>query len=327
MAEPFLPRRRARPARDDEYEAMLRVDAVRLLSAAGYRQLDGRPAYGLRMGLGQASRDARGRLRTADDVVLRSLPSGVWLWTDNRGGSGTVIELVQRLHGGRAACSLGRVRQLLRAFLAGTAESWHPPAAYADGRSPHDPEAVQRKWASMAPIGGSSFLAGRGISPETTAAFGCDMRQDRAGRACLAHRGEDGAILGYEIKGENYSGYARGGRRTIGLLGPREKLRQVVVVEQAVKGLALAELEGLPEATVYTSTAGRPSEGGTLVALRALLAANTGACLVVALDADEAGDSMSGWLRVRLAEFRPQRLRPQGAVDWDALLRRGRGQR
>ena len=136
-------------------------------------------------------------------------------------------------------------------------------------------------------------------------------------------------IWGAELVGTNprrpFKGLARGSQRNRGYFrlwaGPEgAPVRRLVLVEGAIKALALALLlrdwlRDLGERWLIASTAGARPDAPWIKPW-----AKKGLQVVAAYDADDVGDRMSDALMQRYPGA--ERMRPEGAKDWDEQMRR-----
>src|SRR5690554_365060 len=91
------------------------------------------------------------------------------------------------------------------------------------------------------------YAPDRGVAAQTLARFPDQVRVCVFGDLYFAHRNfETGDIQGFEQHrekndGENTPHFAKGGRKTINVLGNRETANRMAVVERGLDALALAE--------------------------------------------------------------------------------------
>jgi hypothetical protein len=133
------------------------------------------------------------------------------------------------------------------------------------------------------------------------------------------HINADGCVSGWEMRGPNYKGFSKGGRKSLFRLGDSSAAERVAVTESAIDAISLASLEKWPGRTVYVSTGGGFGPG-TIQTLQALLANQ--AILVAATDRGVGGDKLAEQLHaqaiacgVRFSRFMPT------AQDWNDQLR------
>ncbi len=297
---------------DQELDTFARLDLVAFLEACGWKVVDRDRRYTKMHRAG-----ANGAL------MVSQMPSGVWVWNTRDGmQSGRMIwDYLQTYEG---AGSIGHARVVLRDH-AGTERPERPrdeapqrPARTAaaaansnGGPKEKDFEAVRRRWASF--DAGSAYLLGRGISAEIVAAFVGDIRTDRAGNACCAHRLLTGEIVGYEIKGprragqegakRSYTAFSAGGSKSIFRIG-QGPVQRLVVAEAAIDALSVAEHEGLRQGTRYCSLYGEP--GPTNVeTLQAIARRFPGRSWVLAFDVDGKGEGFAAQVRAIVGSVDP----------------------
>jgi hypothetical protein len=133
-----------------------------------------------------------------------------------------------------------------------------------------------------------------------------------------AHLDKDGHVVGWEERGPNWRGFATGGSKVLFRIGTGSGTR-LCVTEAAIDAMSLAALEGMREHTLYLSTGGGWSPA-TEAALKEL-AAQTGAQLIAATDANPQGDIYADRLRgiAQSIGCDWRRLRP-AADDWNEVL-------
>lgn len=168
------------------------------------------------------------------------------------------------------------------------------------------------------PEGGHPYLLSRGISADTLSdpRFAGMIRQDNRGNAVFPHYDSTG-LSGYELKNEDFTGFSRGGEKRVWFSANLGSAERVVVVESAIDALSHADLTGDQEAA-YISIGGQPSPEQWQV-LKATLAAKQGqgAALVIATDADAAGDKLAS--QIDALAPGAERQRPE-SKDWNDQL-------
>ena len=230
---------------------------------------------------------------------------------------GDVISLAQYLWGG----NIGHARKALRP-LAGVAPMMQPqqrarttkpikaPLVWADAKLPRIGSAG---WVYLTEV--------RGLPAATidlVIRTGV-LREGIYGTIWALHRRHDGQPCGWEMRGPEYRGFAKGGRKTLFQVGTMEGASRVAITESFIDALSLATIEKWPERTVYISTGG--GFGPETAALLGTLLPRT-ARLVAATDEGTGGDILADRLR-RLAEKTEVgfgRLRPL-LKDWNDQLR------
>lgn len=192
--------------------------------------------------------------------------------------------------------------------------------------------AAQRKWAGFltpaaTPVG--NYLERRGINRETQYAYADAIRfHPSFGTACFKHTGADGALTGFEAKGDGYSGFSKGpGGKSLGLFvagGTLTAVRRVVIIETSVDVLARAQQDGCPSDTLYVSTGGVRSPEGEAHLLD-LLRRLPDAKVILATDRDAGGfDQAEHWRKV--LKDHPggvDRELPRITRDWNNDVRLG----
>lgn len=263
-----------------------------------------------------------------DDTIKASLTKGKWLWTSNKtGAGGSVIDLWLHDDPGH---SLGHARAALRGLTGSTSVRAPQPASGTQERpEERDHTDARRRWEQAPYIEGESrsYAEKRGISRETLSRFREEVRIGAYGGVYFAHRDlETGDIQGFEQRWEqdvikNQARFAKGGRKSVNVLGSALTASRMIVVEGGLDALAFAELDNRDD-TIYVSTGGGFGPG-SLGALRKLA---EGKIVISAFDNDAAGDQFDKKLREILPEvgrFAPLAQLKGSAVqfkDWLDVL-------
>lgn len=258
-------------------------------------------------------------------------------WWDAGGtAKGDVFALVQHL---RSDLNFGHVRKLLRDYV-----GLQP--VFAPHQHPRDQDGIvtpaHTRWERARTLRPGSpawdyLTKARALSdPILRAAIARDcVREGGYGTAWFAHRAHDGRLTGFEMRGADFRGFAKGGDKTLFRLPgrPRHSIgppRRIAVAEAPIDALSLAALERLAGDTLYVATGGGMGPP-TIEALSQLLAdaaAIPGAALIAATDNDAPGQRYAGLLAdlAGMAGVSFERLRPSADVnDWNDMLRKGRG--
>jgi hypothetical protein len=282
-----------------ELEAMRRLDLPSIARELGY-EVDERD-----------SAKASVKLRRGAEVVIARPGREGWEYfsTTNDNDSGGVLQFVQKRRGG----TLGEVRAFLRPMLKGVDQAAMTTPAPAAER---DHTAARQAWMA-ATAGMPRYLLGRGIDPATVDHVARDqVREDRRGNVLFAHHDSAGNILGFEVKGGTWSGFAKGGQKTLAVFGAdpaRRDPARIVVVESGIDALSLAQIEQRRD-TLYVSTGGAIGRR-SLDELRTLCAQHPHAVLSLGFDRDEAGERLAQRVTAEIGRT-TVRLTPKGK-DWN----------
>ena len=239
----------------------------------------------------------------------------------------------------RPDLNFGHARKLLREMV-GLQPSF-PEHERVRSRGEGAAPAAER-WAAAKPVRPGSrawrYLAEiRGLpSPVLRAATAADaIREGAYGTAWFAHRDEAGALTGFDMRGPEFRGFAKGGNKTLfrmpGWISSREvRPRRLAVAEAPIDALSLAAIERLHGDTLYVATTGGmgPNSVRALDLLLVGMAALPGALLAMATDNDPPGERYAAFLaeRAGAAGVRCERLLPPGGLnDWNDVLTQGRG--
>jgi len=281
--------------------------------------------------------DARGSTRRAlkyrreaREVIIVNHDSRGW-WDPLSQAKGDVFDLVQFLDPG---LNFGQVRVVLRRFVGVTAGL--PQALRPDRRAAADRKLPER-WQARPRLRRGSlvwhYLTGerRLTAGVLAAATEADiLREGPYGSAWFAHRDDAGQVSHIEIRGPDFKGALRGGRKTLlRLPGGRRQMSRLAIAEAPIDALSLAALDGIRPDTLYAATGGGmgPETEQAIARLLAMIAAVPAALLASATDANGAGERYAA----RHAELAAaagvpfERLRPSGGTDWNDVLRQSRG--
>ena len=248
------------------------------------------------------------------------------------GARGDVFSLVQRLD---PTLNFGQVRKVLRS-LVGIAPNLPAFTGLRQGRT----EPVSLRW-QMRPWPRRGSPTWRYLTEERrlpavvldAAADYDSLREGPCGSAWFSHRANDGRLTGIEMRGPRYRGFTANGTKSLFRLpGSRGVITRLVVAEAPIDALSFAVLERVRAHTLYVATGGGIGTG-TIAALEGLLAklaTHAGARVVIATDADNAGERYA----VRLSELggnvgvSAERALPTDSLnDWNDVLKARTGRR
>jgi hypothetical protein len=265
--------------------------------------------------------------RGASQILIINHDGRGW-WDPLSSAKGDVFDLAQYLN---PALNFGQVRAELRTLI-GVAPTFPPVLrpSYSDvpNRSVADRWKHRPRLRRGSPAWSYLSMQRRIPDPILTAAAEVDIVRDGSFRnAWFAHRGGDGVVTHVEIRGPQYKGSLRGGTKALFRFGRAgEGVRRVAVTEAPIDTLSLAAIEGPRADTLYLATGGGIGPGTVSALQDAIISVtyHSGAHLVVATDANRAGDSHAGRLREIAAEndILVERLRPTGATDWNDILQK-----
>lgn len=305
-----------RENRKDELDRFkTQINLAEYAASQGY-QLDRR----------ESSRNSAVMRRESDDdkiiVATDNDGHGIYFSVRDDQDNGSIIDFVQR----RKGLNLGQVRRELRPWC-GDSSSYRPLPIPERIRKP-EPSNANRQAAMGAfaqmhqqPEGGHPYLLSRGISADTLTdpRFAGMIRQDQRGNAIFPHYDSQG-LSGYELKNEGFTGFSRGGEKRVWHSANIGTAERVVVVESAIDALSHAELTGdRDREAAYISIGGQPSPEQWEVLGAALEnKQRQGAVVVIATDADVAGDKLAE--QIQALAPGAERQRPE-AKDWNDELK------
>lgn len=257
-------------------------------------------------------RDRRTYVR-GSETIKATRKGPVWVWTNNKSGeSGSVIDLWRADNPGR---TLGDARKAFREILGTETPMPAPAASSRKEDEPRDHTHARQRWEEAPYIEDQrTYAEDRGISKSTLRRFSGQVRCGAFGGIYFAHRNtETGDIQGFEQRWEkdgkaNTARFAKGGRKTVCVLGDTATATRLVVFEGGLDALALAEIEARDD-TLYVSTGG----GFGPKTETAILKLADGREALSGFDNDTAGQAM----HKKLLSFLPaaQRLAPPSRVE------------
>ncbi|MDT8278667.1 DUF3991 and TOPRIM domain-containing protein [Roseomonas mucosa] len=282
----------------------------------------------------ESTRDCLKYRRGKGEIIIVNHGGQGW-WDAGGTAKGDVFRLVQHL---RPDLNFGHVRKLLREMV-GLQPSFpeHKPVR-PQGEGGVSPA---KRWDAVKPLRPGS-RAWRYLtevrhlpSPVLRAAAAAGaLREGAYGTAWFAHRDESGTLTGFDMRGPEFRGFAKGGEKTLfrlpGWIRPRDVLpHRLAVAEAPIDALSLAAVERLRGDTLYVATSGGMGPGTVraLDLLLATMAALPDARLAIATDGDPPGERYAAFLadRAAAAGVPSERcLPPHGLNDWNDALRQGR---
>jgi hypothetical protein len=288
-----------------------------------------RMSCGWKLDMRQSTRRALKYRRREGEILIISHNGRGW-WDPLSRAKGDVFDLVQHLD---PSLNFGQVRQALRQLL-GNAPSF--PGVLREEKSRTVAQPIAARW-SRRPLLRRGSAAWRYLTDQRalTAAViehaaGQDaIREGHYGSAWFAHR-DAGQVSHVEIRGPDYKGSLRGGRKSLFRYLPARAIsHRLAIAEAPIDALSLAVLEECRPDTLYVGTGGGMGPG-TIEALQAIiaeLAHHPDALIAGATDANVAGDRHAQYHAefADAARVRFERLRPPDNLDWNDVLTKGRG--
>jgi hypothetical protein len=233
-----------------------------------------------------------------DKIIVAKAEDGNWVFfsVHDANDNGSIIDFEQRRHGG----TLGQIRKALRPWLSGTLPAdikRPPPESFISRLDPirRDLVDVRVRYEAMKPIDGQhDYLEHARKIPSyilTDPLFADRIRVDQHGNAIFPHFNQRDGLCGYEIKNQNFTGFASGGVKGAwaSKIGPSD--RRLIIAETAIDALSYAALKG-QNYSRYLSTAGEMSPDQLLLLQSAMRKLPTGGQVVLAVDHDPGGDKI-----------------------------------
>lgn len=195
------------------------------------------------------------------ETIKASKKGSVWLWTNNKtGDDGSVIDLWLQDNPGK---TLGDARKEFRQIIGTDTLTFAPrTSGKRDVETAQDHTEARRRWEESPYIEERrTYAEDRGISKATLKRFPDQVRCGVFGGIYFAHRNlETGDIQGFEQRWEkdgkaNTARFAKGGLKTVSILGDTDTASRMIILEGGLDALALAEIEKR-EDTIYVSTGG-----------------------------------------------------------------------
>ena len=265
------------------------------------------------------------------ETIKATRKGATWVWTNNKtGASGSVIDLWLS---DNAGSTLGDARKAFREIMGTDTPMLAPTVTPRRSDRPRDHTEARRRWEEAPYIDDQrTYAEDRGISKSTLHRFQEEVRCGAFGGIYFAHRNpETGDIQGFEQRWEkdgqkNAARFAKGGLKTVSVIGNSKSATRMVIFEGGLDALALAELEARHD-TIYVSTGGGfgPKTEAALVKLA------EGRQVLSGFDNDTAGDA----LHRQITEVLPgaKRLAPPTRVggakkpckDWLDVLNASKG--
>ncbi|KAA8386068.1 DUF3991 domain-containing protein [Acetobacter sp. DmW_136] len=282
----------------------------------------------------RSAKNLKFRRGEGEIIIVNHGGKGWWDPTNpDRSARGDVFKLVQHLKPG---LNLGHVRRELRNMI-GLEPSYEvreriKPVAEEQGKK-RDPAWM---WEHRNP-------------PQTGSAAWCYLSEERGlpdrvleaavkqnllregpnGTAWFAHRDNQGALSGMEMRGPEYRGFSTGGigKRLFRFeADPGTQPSRIVVAEAAIDALSFAAMDRFSSNTLYLSTAGgmSPESVRELKQLLAAGAKQPEGRLVIAVDNDQQGDHYAAMFSEMAQEVGlwNGRASPKSpGSDWNQVLR------
>ncbi|WP_278473463.1 DUF3991 and toprim domain-containing protein [Stutzerimonas balearica] len=270
-------------------------------------------------------------MRSGGDKIIVATDTdghGIYFSVRDDADHGSIIDFVQK----RQGLNLGQVRKELRPWIGDRPEQRQRVQRKPEAERPRKPEPstadrqqVLAVWMKMQPGNGRHpyLERERKLKAETLAdpRFVGMVRTDARGNAAFPHYDRHG-LAGFELKNEGFTGFSKNGQKAVWHSSNLTSAPRVVLVESAIDAMSHAQLSGDREAA-YLSTGGSMSDHQRELVRSALAkAAERGAEIVIATDADEPGRKLAAEVQAlapRGANL--YRQEPDQGKDWNDQLR------
>jgi len=262
-------------------------------------------------------------------IIKRNAPDNHFLFFSvHSSASGSIIDFLQSRH----RASLGAVRKELRPWLGPDTKlrsgipaelpNFPPLPATAKDRI-----RVETELARLPAVTNHPYLINERKLPASLfqlPRFHDRIRSDDRGNVVFPHFDQLG-VCGYEIKNRGFTGFAKGGCKGLWLSHTEPDDSRLVFCESAIDALSHAALFPLL-ATRYASIGGELNPTQPELIRAAIAIMPTGAEVVAAMDADDAGRKLAGVVRKALSlsgrgDLRFTVQEPVGVKDWNDQLR------
>lgn len=270
----------------------------------------------------ESSRTSTIMRRGGEKIGVAIDTDGHWVYSDlrNDGKGGSIIDFVQHTK----KLNLGQVRKELRSAAGIINEIPIAQRPKRPERSTASRQAVQHAYLKTQVTNGwHAYLQNvRGIDSQilNDPRFNGMVKIDARGNAIFPHYDEKG-LSGYEIRGRDFKGFSKHGEKSIWCSANVRTAKEVIFVEGAINALSHAQLNPNLNAA-YISIGGQMSpHQKELVAYAMARVHERGAAIVLATDADEAGEKHAQALR-ELAPAGASLYRdvPAVGLDWNEQL-------
>lgn len=270
-------------------------------------------------------------MRRGDDKIIVTTDQdghGIYFSVRDDRDNGTIVDFVQT----RQGLNLGLVRKELRPWIGDRQEQRQRVQRKPEALRPRKPEPssadrqqVLAVWMRMQPSQGRHpyLERERKLKAQTLAdpRFVGMVRIDGRGNAVFPHYDRAG-LAGFELKNEGFTGFSRNGQKAVWHSANIANAPRVVLVESAIDAMSHAQLSQDKDAA-YISTGGSMSDHQRELVRSALAkAAERGAEIVIATDADEPGRKLAAEVQALAPRgAKLYRQEPDQGKDWNDQLR------
>ena len=254
-------------------------------------------------------------------IVITRQQDRHWVYfsVHNDRDHGSIVDFVQQ----RQVSNLDQVRKELRPWLTVTGRL-PPVREFACQVVPisRDREAVVASYNRMQICMEHPYLASRGLGPDVigdSRFAGCMRVATLGNNPVWPHFDRDG-LCGYEIKGLNFTGFAKGGEKGLWISRTEATDTRLVFTESAIDALSYHTLHKDLH-TRYMSTGGALSDKQRELIQGAIEKMPIGSKIILAFDRDAAGEKMAQEVvRMDLQGRELTRAVPTYGKDWNEQL-------
>jgi hypothetical protein len=301
---------------DEELDRFKRINLCEYAISRGYRLVRREGTRG-----STASSLVLRHSATDDKIVARLDRDGHWTYFSVRDerDNGTIIDFALR----RGSRTIAAVREELGAW----AGELRPATVALPSASTvqSDRAIVRAAYARALTVPNHPYLNARGIRPETLACprFRGAWRVDGRGDLLFPHRDGPGPedICGFERKNSRFAGFSAGGSKAVWASNVRGDDNKLVITEAVIDAFSYHQLQPDIHAR-YASTGGAFGERQGRHIAGAIARLPPPSTVVVATDADEAGDKLAERIVVLARQAPIARHRPPVGKDWNEFLQR-----
>ena len=249
----------------------------------------------------ESSRNSYSMKNDAGDKIVVATDKdghGIYFSVQNDGDNGSIIDFHQK----RTRDNLGQTRKVLRQEIGILRSTEIQTIKTKPCVADHNITGVIKSFSTMTNAENHKYLVEeRKISKKILSdkRFKSLIRMDRQGNAVFPHYDKNG-LSGYELKNTDFTGFSRGGKKSLWRTANLHTSKQVIITESCIDALSHAALNPRRDAA-YVSIGGSMSqEQKTLLGDVLNNAKDNGQKVTIALDNDLAGKDMAQEIKTML---------------------------